>query len=47
VEVLAYGDGADLDMLIDWLKHGPEYAHVTGLQMETVSAQSPVTFTTA
>ncbi len=39
VEVLACGDDADLEILIEWLKHGPEMAHVTGLNIETVVIQ--------
>jgi acylphosphatase len=44
VEVLACGDEADLDILIEWLKQGPEYAHVTDLQIETVVVQLPDSF---
>lgn len=48
VEVLACGDDADLDSLVEWLKHGPEYAHVTGVDIETVVvAQTPDSFRTA
>jgi len=39
VEVLACGDEGDLDSLIEWLNHGPEYARVTGLHIETVETQ--------
>ena len=46
VEVLACGESADLDSLIEWLKHGPEYAHVTGVDIETVVTHSPDSFRT-
>ncbi len=44
VEVLACGDGCDLDILIEWLNHGPEMAHVTDLNIETVVIQIPGSF---
>ena len=44
VEVLACGYDADLDTLIEWLKHGPEMAHVTNLHIETVAVQVPDSF---
>ena len=48
VEVLACGDEDDLDSLIAWLQQGPEYSHVTDLDIETVVvAQCPDSFRTA
>ena len=46
VEVLAYGDVAALDNMAEWLKQGPEYAHVTGIDIETVDVQIPDSFRT-
>jgi acylphosphatase len=33
VEVLAGGPDAAVDLLAEWLKHGPRGAHVTGLDI--------------
>lgn len=44
VEVLACGDGHGIDKLIAWLKQGPRWARVSGLQFETVEVSVPTSF---
>ncbi len=46
VEVLACGSQASIDLLIDWLHHGPEYARVDELKIEDVDSKIPGSFTT-
>lgn len=44
VEVLACGDRASLDTLVQWLHIGPPSAQVNELQSESVSQQAPEGF---
>lgn len=37
VEVIACGEAESLQKLIDWLHHGPEYAEVSDVQVESIA----------
>jgi acylphosphatase len=39
VEVLAEGDDAAAEALLAWLRRGPSYAHVTGVDAEWLPAR--------
>ena len=48
VEILACGSDTDLDSLIEWLRQGPEYAHVTAVNIESIEiTQIPESFSIA
>lgn len=46
VEVLACGDGAALDRLTEWLKHGPPMSSVDHITWKYVKADVPDSFFT-
>ena len=46
VEVLACGDSQQLELLIEWLHKGPEYAQVEALESHDVELQQPTSFIT-
>ena len=41
VEIVASGDEAQLERLIHWAHKGPHNAHVTGVNVESLSDESP------
>lgn len=47
VEVIACGEKANVDELLDWLWQGPTHASVTDVQCELSDISAPKSFTTA
>jgi acylphosphatase len=45
VAVLACGDEAAIDSLVEWLHRGPTLARVTGVEVEPVDTEPPASFT--
>jgi acylphosphatase len=45
VEVLAFGEAADIEKLIEWLHKGPPLAHVTDVKVEDIPYEEHADFT--
>jgi acylphosphatase len=41
VEALARGDAAAVDAFVAWMRHGPSYAHVHGIDVHEAPATDP------
>ncbi len=46
VEVLACGDPAAVEKLVEWLHHGPKFARVKSVEIQDADETSPARFTT-
>ncbi|MDX1455374.1 MAG: acylphosphatase [Gammaproteobacteria bacterium] len=46
VEVLACGREEDVDMLVEWLHHGPKFARVKSVEIHDADDAPPASFST-